>query len=391
MAPKRNTQLAKLTCALRDHVENGEGEAKRKAETATVEPKKRAKSAAKAKAAPAPTSDPPDFAVSWDNFDKVRELYGLDAHECQHVLSSVLGPDPRGVDFWTNYKARVSREEAMRADFQAQKELALREQEKRLLAEQEALRKETEEHAKKLLAEQDAARFEAEVEELLCDSEQEDAADAADVEQVEQECEETEEEVDEGDTILSENAQVTGTPVDMAETQVQDTASTLLYPQPNSKTPQMSSHQSLPAVPKATPVEAGPQPFCCLKHMMLRVVNLLSVSVDQLMEALPSQPAAPGLRSQLCPGFICIVSVVAAPPQTCAFCFMLLLSVVVSGLVRPLCWGQRICQGKRRDRMVVWIWKLSLPHNPRSLAHTWFYLVLHIHSYVTLFCNGLCM
>lgn len=55
----------------------------------------------------------PDFDSTWSNFSKLKALHGLTDKETQDVLLKVVGPDPTGTSFWTDYQRRVKQEIAL--------------------------------------------------------------------------------------------------------------------------------------------------------------------------------------------------------------------------------------------------------------------------------------
>lgn len=55
----------------------------------------------------------PDFDITWSNFSKIKALHGLTDKETQDVLLKVVGPDPTGTSFWTDYQRRVKQEIAL--------------------------------------------------------------------------------------------------------------------------------------------------------------------------------------------------------------------------------------------------------------------------------------
>ena len=59
----------------------------------------KAKAKAKAKADP-----PPMPQATWENFTLVQEHFGLTEEECTEVLLRVCGPNPKGEEFWKNFK-----------------------------------------------------------------------------------------------------------------------------------------------------------------------------------------------------------------------------------------------------------------------------------------------
>ena len=62
------------------------------------------------------TTPPPaeiDFDITWANFSKIKALHKLTDKETQDVLLKVVGPDPTGTTFWTDYQRRVKQELAV--------------------------------------------------------------------------------------------------------------------------------------------------------------------------------------------------------------------------------------------------------------------------------------
>ena len=52
----------------------------------------------------------PPFDITWDNLHKVMEWFDMKEHDAVSVLLQVVGPDPRGAQFWDTYKQRVKKE-----------------------------------------------------------------------------------------------------------------------------------------------------------------------------------------------------------------------------------------------------------------------------------------
>ena len=62
------------------------------------------------------TTPPPaeiDFDITWANFSKIKAFHKLTDKETQDVLLKVVGPDPTGTTFWTDYQRRVKQELAV--------------------------------------------------------------------------------------------------------------------------------------------------------------------------------------------------------------------------------------------------------------------------------------
>ena len=45
----------------------------------------------------------PDFDVTWENFDKVKDCFNLTDAETTTTLLKILGPDPRGEEYWKKF------------------------------------------------------------------------------------------------------------------------------------------------------------------------------------------------------------------------------------------------------------------------------------------------
>ena len=52
----------------------------------------------------------PPFSLEWDNIDKVMKFYKLNEGDAGKLLNELIGPDPRGADFWKRYADRIKRE-----------------------------------------------------------------------------------------------------------------------------------------------------------------------------------------------------------------------------------------------------------------------------------------
>ena len=78
-----------------------ESEPAPKAPKAAASKPKAAKAKAKAKADKPPMPEP-----TWDNFELVREHFGLTEEECTEVLLRVCGPNPKGDKYWENFKVK---------------------------------------------------------------------------------------------------------------------------------------------------------------------------------------------------------------------------------------------------------------------------------------------
>lgn len=274
MAPKRSTQLAKLTVALRDRVnEGGQAleEAKRKRESDESvekqgEVKKRAKS----------DVGPPDFEISWLNFEKMQAHFDLTVEECGLVLTSVVGSHPEGDKVQEDLleemrskenervkaerlaKERAAQERAERAaakkEKKAEKERAKAEQEKaeREKAEREKVEREKAEAETQREMERFNMELDRQVDALMAlDSDEEKEAEASEVQAVEESWNEGEEEENDDDVETSlTNAHITGTLLDNADTQPLEVSPP---PVPSIAAPPKASSPvtALPAQPEA--------------------------------------------------------------------------------------------------------------------------------------------
>eukprot|EP00434_Breviolum_minutum_P016525 symbB.v1.2.014565.t2/scaffold1068.1/size140200/6 len=78
-----------------------ESEPPPKAPKAAASKPKAAKAKAKAKEEKPPMPEP-----TWDNFELVREHFGLTEEECTEVLLRVCGPNPKGDKYWENFRVK---------------------------------------------------------------------------------------------------------------------------------------------------------------------------------------------------------------------------------------------------------------------------------------------
>lgn len=56
----------------------------------------------------------PPFELCWGNFKEVMKYYHLTEQDTTKLLLEVVGPDPRGSSFWSQYAERIKREQVER-------------------------------------------------------------------------------------------------------------------------------------------------------------------------------------------------------------------------------------------------------------------------------------